>query len=161
MGDIADRCKGNKLAQRLLWSQIVEYQIFGMPKDENVMDLRDLQLTRGKLFKAPYSHRLKPPIAPSAPFELHKVPYGAIRDAAFADLTGVDNGFICSLLKYRYKKAPAIQGIKLKDITRLIWHCQTNANWKAAAPWPKTPQEQIEMIGRMVKDLSHAVTLGY
>ena len=132
-----------------------------MLEDENFLDLRDLQLSRSKLFQAPYSHPLKPPIAPSAPFELRRIPYGAFRDAAFADLIGVDNGFICGLLKYRYKKTPAVQGMQLKDITVLIWHYQTNTHLKVAAPWPKTSPEQIDTIGRVIQDLGHAVTLRY
>lgn len=135
-------------AERLLCSQILEYHIFGILGDEYFLDMRDLQLARSKLFEAPYSHPLKPPIAPPAPFELRRIPYGAFRDAVFADMMGVENGFICSLLKFRYKKTPAIQDIQLKDITVMIWHYQTNRHLKVAAAWPKTPPEQIDMIGR-------------
>lgn len=151
-------------AQRLLRLQILEYDELKMLPDENVLDMRDLQLARSKSFGAPYSHPLKPPIAssaPSAPFKIRRAPYGAFRDAAFADLIGVDNGFICSLLKYRYRKTPAVQDMQLKDITFLIWHCQNNWDWTLAAPWPKTPPEEVEMIGTIIRDLGHAVTLGY
>lgn len=151
----------SKMRAQLLCAQISEYHEFGMPEDENLLDIRDLHLAGSKPFEAPYNHPLKLPITPSAPFVLRKVPYGAFRDVAFADLIGVDNGFICSLLKYRYKTTPAVQNLQLKDITLLIWHSQTNRDWKAAAPWPKTPAEQIEMIGRIIRDLGHAVTLGY
>ena len=102
-------------AQRLLRLQILEYDELKMLPDENVPDVRDLQLARSKSFGAPYSHPLKPPIAPSAPFKIRRAPYGAFRDAAFADLIGVDNGFICSLLKYRYRKTPAVQNMQLKS----------------------------------------------
>ena len=109
---------------------MAEYDKLVMPQDEYFLDMRDLQLARNdSFFGAPYRHPLKPPIAPSAPFELRRVPYGAFRDAAFADLIGVENGFICSLLKYRYRQTPAVQGMQLKDITLLIWHCQNNWDW--------------------------------
>lgn len=150
---------GSMQAQRILCS--AEYHDFEMPSDEEILDTMDLELAESESFGADYKHPLKPPIAPSATFELRRVPYGAIRDAAFADLVGVDDGFMCSLLKYRYKKAPAIQDMQFKDISRLIWHCQTSKDWRAAAPWPKTPSEQIDMIGRIILDLGHAVTLGY
>ena len=123
--------------------------------------MRDLQIARRKLFEAPYSHPLKPPIAPPAPFKLCKIPYGVFRDAAFADMVGVENGFICSLLKYRYKKTPAVQDIQLKDITVMIGYYQTNRHLKVAAAWPKTRPEQIDMIGKIIQDLGHAVTLGF
>ena len=148
-------------AQLLLCAQISEYHSFGMPKDENILDLRDLQLAGSKSFDAPYSHPLKPSITLSAPFELRRLPYGAFRDATFADLIGMDDGFICSLLKYRYRTTPAVQNMQFEDIDRLIWHSQTHRDWNAAAPWPKTPAEQIDMIGGMMRDLGHAVTLGY
>ena len=148
-------------AQHLLCLQIAEYDEFGRFQDESSLDMRDLQLARSKLFETSYSHPLKPPMAPSAPFTRGGVPYRAFRDAAFADLIGVENGFICSLLKYRNKQAPAIQDMQLEHITSLIWHSQTCWDWTLMAPWPKTPLEQYNMIGRIILDLGHAVTLGY
>lgn len=152
---------GRMGAQHLLCLQMAEYDKFGMFQDENSLDMRDLQLARSMLFKTPYSHPLKPPMAPSAPFGLRGVPYGAFRDAAFADLIGVENGFICSLLKYRYRQTPAVQDMQLKHITFLIWHSQNCWDYTLGSPWPKTPLEQYNMIGRIICDLGHAVTLGY
>ena len=121
---------GRTGAQHLMRLQMAEYDELVMPQDEYFLDMRDLQLARSKsFFGAAYSHPLKLPIATSAPFDLRKVPYGAFRDAAFADLIGVENGFICSLLKYRYKQTPAVQDMQLKDITFIIWHCQNNWDW--------------------------------
>ncbi|KAF6238553.1 hypothetical protein HO173_003058 [Letharia columbiana] len=126
-----------------------------MPKDESCLHVRDPQLARSTASGAPHSYPFKPSLAPSAPFELSRVPYGTFRDAAFVDLFHVDTGFICSLLKYRHKTVPAVQDMQLEDMIILIWHCQTNKNWKAAAQLPKAPPERI------IQDLGNAVTLVY
>ncbi|CAF9920998.1 MAG: hypothetical protein ALECFALPRED_001687 [Alectoria fallacina] len=132
-----------------------------MAPERAVLDKMDLQLETKDSDQIPYMHPLKPPIEPSAPFDMGKVPYGAFRDAAFANVVEVENGFIVSLLKYRYKEWPAIQGMQLTDTLRLIRFSQMTRDWEAVAPWPKTLPQYIEMIDRIIEDLREAVARGY
>lgn len=138
-----------------------------IPPERALLDMQAQQLDPKKATKdldpvlAPYMHPLKPPIEPSAPFDLGRVPHGALRDAAFANVVEVENGFIVSLLKYRYKKWPAIQGMQLTDTLRLIWFSQITREWEAVAPWPRTISEHIELIDRIIEDLREAVARGY
>lgn len=126
-----------------------------MPKDESCLHVRDPQLARSMASGAPHSYPFKPSIAPSAPFELRRVRYRTFRDAAFVDLFGVDTGFICSLLKVSLQDNTSSPRYATRRHDNLDMACQTNKDWKAAAPLPKAPPERI------IQDLGNAVTLVY
>lgn len=100
-----------------------------------------------------YPHLTRGPALPAVPFDINKIPYGALRDAELMRLMEKTNDQMILVLKARYPRCGPLQGVQATDVVDMIYYYRENEHCRAAAPWPQTLKEDLLLKVRIIEVL--------
>ncbi len=100
-----------------------------------------------------YPHLTRGPPFPAVPFDINKIPYGALRDAELMRLMEKTDDQMILVLKGRYPRCGPLQGVQATDAVNMIYYYRENEHCRAAAPWPQTLKEDLLLKVRIIEVL--------
>lgn len=100
-----------------------------------------------------YPHLTRGPPLSAEPFDINKIPYGALRDAELMRLMEQTDDRMLMVLKARYPRCGPLQGIQATDVVHMVYYYRENEHCQAAAPWPQTLKEEWLLKGGIMEVL--------